>query len=77
MKTKLLVSCLGLMCLLATAGLVHHFNKTEVRKPVTENKKEKEVAVLIKFKEGIISPVTLLHATNELKQGALGSIFES
>jgi len=76
MKNKVLFSGLGLICLLATIGVVRHASKTETPAVLPQQNKS-EMAVLVKFKAGIISPSTLRHSTTELPNQQLQSIFEA
>ena len=77
MKRKLLFSSLGLICLLAaTIGLVRHANKIEAPAVLSDQNKFK-MAVLVKFKAGVVSTSTLRHAANELPTQQLRSIFET
>ena len=76
MKRKIMFCSLALTCLLATVGLVHRFNRTEIPPPPQVEKKS-EMGVLVKFKAGIISPNILRHTTDQFQSAALRTIFEA
>ena len=76
MKRKIMFSSLALICLLATVGLVHRFNRTEIPPPPQMEKKS-EMGVLVKFKAGIISPNILRHTTDQIQSAVLRTIFEA
>lgn len=76
MKNKILFSSLGLICLLATIGVIHYASKTEVP-AVLPHQNKFEMGVLVKFKAGVVSTSTLRHSTTELPNQQLQSIFEA
>lgn len=63
------------MSFLSSAIFVHRYANTKAPSPSAEGRGD-EMGVLIKFKEGVLSPFSLQHTTDEIKSPALKSIFE-
>ncbi len=77
MKTKNVASGLVLTGLIAIGLVIHSTkNASEVKLPPPKGEKSTPMGVLVKFKEGIISPLKVHHATDELHSASLQTIFK-
>jgi subtilisin family serine protease len=76
MKTKNVASGLALAGLIAIGLVVQSTkNASEVSFRLPKGEKSTPMGVLVKFKEGIISPLKVQHATDELNSASLQAIF--
>jgi len=77
MKTKILASVLALTGLVAIGLVIHSTrNASEIRLQPPKGEKSTPMGVLVKFKEGIISPLQMQHSSNELHSASLQTIFK-